>query len=270
LAERAARRNLQEKGKEATMRGLGGKSAIVTGAGNGIGAAIAQRLAAEGVRVLVADIRAERAKNTVETIRESGGQAEPCAMDVRERDDAAGAVRQAVDHFGRLDILICNAGLMDREPFLDMTDDLWHRVIDTNLYGTFICAQAAARQMVAQGGGGRIVTVASNSGIFGGIGRAAYGASKAGIMNLTQSMAMELAPHAINVNAVAPGPTRTGANPSGKPSDYIRIRMPLARLGEPSEIAAVAAFLASDDASFVTGHVYAADGGFTIAGMIDT
>jgi 3-oxoacyl-[acyl-carrier protein] reductase len=252
------------------MRGLTGKAAIVTGAGSGIGAAIAERLAAEGVHVLVADLRAERAESTVKTIRDAGGRAEPHAMDVRKREDAAGAVQQAVSHFGQLDILVCNAGLMDREPFLEMTDDLWRRVIDTNLYGTFICAQAAARQMVAQGGGGRIVTVASNSGIFGGKGRAAYGASKAGIMNLTQCMAMELAQHGINVNAVAPGPTRTGANPSGRPSDYISTRMPLARLGEPSEIAAVAAFLASDDASFVTGHVYAADGGFTIAGMIDT
>ncbi len=252
------------------MRGLKGKGAIVTGAGSGIGAAIAERLAAEGVRVLVADLRRERAESTVKSIRDAGGQAEHYAMDVRQREDAAAVVCQAVALFGRLDILVCNAGLMDREPFLEMSDDLWRRVIDTNLYGTFICAQAAARQMVQQGGGGRIVTVASNSGIFGGMGRAAYGASKAGIMNLTQSMAMELAQHDINVNAVAPGPTRTGANPSGRPSDYIRARMPLARLGEPSEIASVAAFLASDDASFVTGHVYAADGGFTIAGMIDT
>ncbi len=252
------------------MKGLNGKSAIVTGAGSGIGAAIAQRLAAEGVNVLVADLRMERAEGTCKAIRDAGGRAEPHAMDVRKREDAAEAVNQAVAQFGRLDIMVCNAGLMDREPFLDMTDDLWRRVIDTNLYGTFICAQAAGRQMVAQGSGGRIVTVASNSGFFGGTGRAAYGASKAGIMNLTQSMAMELAPHGINVNAVAPGPTRTGANPNRQPSEYIRARMPLARFGEPSEIAAVAAFLASDDASFVTGHVYAADGGFTIAGMIDT
>lgn len=133
------------------MRGLTGKAAIVTGAGSGIGAAIAERLAAEGVQVLVADLRAERAENTVKTIRDAGGRAEPHAMDVRKREDAAGAVQQAVSHFGRLDILVCNAGLMDREPFLEMTDDLWRRVIDTNLYGTFICAQAAARQMVAKG-----------------------------------------------------------------------------------------------------------------------
>ncbi len=251
------------------MRGLKGKAAIVTGAGSGIGAAIARRLAADEVRVLVADINAERADDVVRAISEAGGRGEPFVIDVRKRDDAAAAVARAVDAFGRLDILVANAGIMDREPFLDMTDDLWHRVIDTNLYGTFICAQAAARQMVAQGGGGRIVTVASNSGIFGGMGRAAYGASKAGIINLTQSMAIELAPHGILVNAVAPGPTKTRVNAGAPLSDYIRSRMPLARFGDPSEIAAVAAFLASEDASFVTGHVYAADGGFTISGMMD-
>lgn len=251
------------------MRGLKGKAAIVTGAGSGIGAAIARRLAADEVRVLVADISAERADDVVRAIAEAGGRSEPFVIDVRKREDAAAAVVRAVDAFGRLDILVANAGIMDREPFLDMTDDLWHRVIDTNLYGTFLCAQAAARQMVAQGGGGRIVTVASNSGIFGGKGRSAYGASKAGIINLTQSMAIELAPHGILVNAVAPGPTKTRVNAGAVPSDYVRSRMPLARFGDPAEIAAVAAFLASDDASFVTGHVYAADGGFTISGMMD-
>ena len=251
------------------MRGLKGKVAVVTGAGNGIGAAIARRLAADEVKVLVADLSAERAEGVVSNISEAGGTSQPFVFDVRNREDAAAAVARAVEVFGRLDILVANAGLMDREPFLEMTDDLWRRVIDTNLYGTFICGQAAARQMVKQGGGGRIVNVASNSGIFGGRGRAAYGASKAGIINLTQTMAIELAPHGILVNAVAPGPTRTRANPSAQPSDYIRTRMPLARYGEPAEIAAVAAFLASDDASFVTGHVYAADGGFTISGMMD-
>jgi 3-oxoacyl-[acyl-carrier protein] reductase len=251
------------------MRGLNGKVAIVTGAGSGIGAAIARRLAADGVKVVVADLSTERAASTVQEIAKAGCTAEPFAMDVRKREDAAAVVARAVDAFGRLDILVANAGLMDREPFLEMTDDLWNRVIGTNLYGTFICAQAAARQMVKQGGGGRIVPVASNSGIFGGRGRAAYGASKAGIINLTQTMAIELAEHGILVNAVAPGPTRTRVNAGAEPSEYIRTRMPLSRYGDPSEIAAVAAFLASDDASFVTGHVYAADGGFTISGMMD-
>jgi NAD(P)-dependent dehydrogenase (short-subunit alcohol dehydrogenase family) len=132
-----------------------------------------------------------------------------------------------------------------------------------------MCGQEAARQMVAQGGGGRIVYVASNSGVFGGRGRAAYGASKAGLINLTQSMAVELAEHDIRVNAVAPGPTKTRAVQGDIPPPSVMARMPMARFGRPEEIAAVAAFLAAEESSFVTGHVYAADGGYTIAGMME-
>jgi len=142
-------------------------------------------------------------------------------------------------------------------------------VIDTNLYGGFLCGQAAAKQMVKQGGGGRIVFVASNSGIFGGRGRAAYGASKAGIINLTQSMAIELADHNIYVNAVAPGPTPTRPEVQGALMGSAQTRRPLGRFGKPSEIAAVAALRASDDASCVTGHTYAADGGYTVAGVME-
>jgi 3-oxoacyl-[acyl-carrier protein] reductase len=150
-----------------------------------------------------------------------------------------------------------------------MSDNFFMGVIGINLYGTFVCSQVAARQMVKQGRGGRIVNVASNSGMFGGRGRAAYGASKAGIINLTQTMAIELAEHDILVNAVAPGPTRSGDHIPDKPWPSVAARMPLARFGRPEEIAAVAAFLASDEASFVTGHTYAADGGFTISGIME-
>jgi 3-oxoacyl-[acyl-carrier protein] reductase len=248
---------------------LEGKVAIVTGAGHGIGAAIAHRLARDGGKVLLCDVNAERAAKETRDIASKGGTAQACTVDVRERAEVERAVASAVAAYGRLDILVNDAGIMDREPFLDMTDELWRRVIDVNLYGTFLFAQVAARQMVRQGDGGRIVNVASNSGVFGGRGRAAYGASKAGVINLTQTLAIELAEHGILVNAVAPGPTKTRAHQPDKPGQSVLARMPLQRWGRPDEIAAVAAFLASDEATFTTGHVYAADGGFTIAGMME-
>lgn len=246
-----------------------GQTALVTGAAHGIGAAIACRLAAAGANVLIADIDADVANATAARLVADGGSAAAVGADVRERAACEAAVAAAVARWGRLDILVANAGVVDRAPFLDMDDTLWRRVIDTNLYGTFCCGQYAARQMVAQGGGGRIVNVASNSGIFGGRGRAAYGASKAGIINLTQTMAIELAEHGILVNAVAPGATRTRVTHGDTPPPSVRARMPLARYGEPAEIAEVVAFLASQRCSFTTGHVYCADGGYTVAGVME-
>ncbi|MGI9477993.1 MAG: SDR family NAD(P)-dependent oxidoreductase [Hyphomicrobiaceae bacterium] len=251
------------------MQRLGGKIAIVTGAAHGIGGAIADRLAADGAKVLAADIEFDAAEARSAAIRAAGGEAIGLKVDVRERGDTEAMVARAVAEWGRLDILVSNAGITDRQPFLEMDDALWHRVMATNLYGTFTGGQAAARQMVRQGEGGRIVHVASNSGVFGGRGRAAYGASKAGIINLTQTMAIELAEHGILVNAVAPGATRTRVTGDGDPPETVMARMPLRRFGEPSEIAAVAAFLASDECSFTTGHVYCADGGFTVAGVME-
>ena len=245
------------------------KNAMVTGAGHGIGQAIAARLADEGAKVLICDIDGARADDSVAAIRATGGTAEACIADVRSRDDVEAAVGRLVELWGRIDIQVSCAGIMDRAPFLEMSDELWHRILDTNLHGAFLCGQIAARVMVAQGKGGRIVNVASNSGIFGGRGRAAYGASKAGLINLTQTMAIELAEHAILVNAVAPGPTLTEPKIQGDLMASAASRMPLKRYGAPAEIAAVAAFLASDECSFTTGHVYAADGGFTIAGVME-
>lgn len=245
------------------------KVAMVTGAGHGIGRAIARRLASDGTRVLICDFQADAAASVKDEITAAGGSADVAVVDVRERETVAAALQQLVENWGRLDILVANAGIMDRLPFLDFTDELWHRVIDTNLYGAFVCGQLAARQMAAQGDGGRIVNVASNSGVFGGRGRAAYGASKAGIINLTQSMAIELAEHDILVNAVAPGPTLTDPARQGDLMQSAKDRMPLKRYGSPEEIAEVAAFLASDACSFTTGHVFAADGGFTVAGIME-
>ena len=160
-------------------------------------------------------------------------------------------------------MLVNNAGIMDRMPFLEMTEDFWHHQLDINLGGTFFCAQAAARSMVARGRGGRIVNMASNSGLFGGRGRAAYGASKAGIINLTQTMAIELAEHDILVNAVAPGPIETELV-MNLSEDWRKAKaagLPLGRFGKPEDVAATVAFLASEDAKIYVGQTLGPNSG---------
>jgi len=246
------------------MKRFIGKVAIVTGGGNGIGAAIAERLSDEGASVLIVDRELEAAK---EIAQKTG--ASVLAGDVSEPNTAQNAVSTALSNYGKVDVVVCNAGITDRAPFLEMTPEFFEKVIGINLKGAFYFAQAAARQMVAQQTGGRIIAVASNSGLFGGRGRTAYGASKAGLINLVQTMAIELAEHRINVNAVVPGPTKTRVTKTADLPPSVQSRMPLQRFGSPQEIAAVAAFLASDDASFVTGQAYAADGGYTTAGMME-
>ena len=245
------------------------KRAIVTGAAHGIGRATALRLALEGASVLVADSDQAAAEEAAELLSQSGGKSDAVVLDVSDRQQVNAMVDHAVTSWGGVDVLVSNAGIMDREPFLEMTDELWDRVISVNLKGVFLCGQAVARQMVDQGNGGRIVNLASNSGIFGGRGRAAYGASKAGIINLTQTMAIELAEHQILVNAVAPGATRTRAVSGEVPGPSVYNRAPLQRFADADEIAAMICFAASDDCSFTTGHVLAADGGFTIAGVME-
>ncbi len=247
---------------------LDGKVAHVTGAGAGIGRAIAVRFAAEGAKVLVSDVDGDAASRAAEEISASGGTALGQKMDVRSLPEIEGALEAAEAAFGPVDIQVCNAATKARQPFLEMEADFWREVLEINLTGVFLVAQAAARHMVAAGRPGRIIPVASNSGLFGGRGRAAYGASKAGIINLTQTMAIELAEHGILVNAIGPGPTRS--EPGLPPlSPSIDVRMPLRRYGEPEEIAAAALFLATDDASFVNGQVLMADGGFTTAGIME-
>jgi len=244
------------------------KSALVTGTARGIGRAIAACMVAEGWSVLLVDIDGEENDRTAAELADGPGRALAVTYDVKDTAAAGALVEQAVAAFGRLDVLVNNAGIMAMKPILELTEEFWHHVIDTNLTGAVFLAQAAARQMIEQGEGGRIVNVASNSGIFGGRARTSYGASKAGMINMTQSFAIELAEHDILVNAVAPGPTDTFGG-TRELMASVQARMPLGRWGRPEEIAEVALFLASDACSFTTGHVFGADGGYTVAGILE-
>ncbi len=254
------------------MTRLAGRTALVTGGGSGIGAGICERLAAEGAPVLVADLNLEAATRVAEGIRKAGGEALPFRMDVTSEADAAAAVAEAEARFGRLRTAVCNAGITDRIPVLEMRLAEFERILRTNLVGCFITAQAAARAM-ARGEdavrGGRIVTVSSVSGQFGGTGRAAYGASKGGIETLTKVLAVELAPHGIVVNGVAPGPTQIARTAHGpRQRAAFLSRMAVKRYGTPAEIAGAVAFLCGDDCGFLAGHILNVDGGFAAAGVM--
>jgi 3-oxoacyl-[acyl-carrier protein] reductase len=242
--------------------------AFITGAASGIGRAIAERFAVEGATVVIADVNTQAGAETVAAIGAAGGKAVFQLLNVTDQAAANAAVEATVQRLGRLDIHVNNAGVVNRAPFLEYGLEAWQKVIDVNLTGAFICGQAAARAM-AKAGRGRIVNISSISGQQGGTGRVAYGASKAGIISLTQTMAVELGPLGITVNAIAPGPTQVSRLVHGpKQRAAFLSRMALKKYALPSDIAAAAAFLASPDASHITGHVLNVDGGFAAAGVL--
>jgi 3-oxoacyl-[acyl-carrier protein] reductase len=243
-----------------------GRSALVTGAAQGIGRAIAERLAREGGSILVFDIEGDLAEQTAAELRAEGGCAESIGGDIARQSDVRRAVARCLELFGRLDVLAANAGIADGQPFHEIDETSWRRIIDVNLTGTFFCMQEAARAMIPAGGGA-IVATASTNAFWVETGMAHYNASKGGIVALVKSAALDLGPFGIRVNAVAPGMIRTRANyitedPVAGP-EYLK-GVPLGRFAEPSEMAAVVAFLASDDASYVSGELLVADGGTTI------
>lgn len=249
---------------------LGGRAAIVTGGANGIGREIALRLAAAGAAVLVADRDGAEADAVAGEVEAAGGRAVGRAVDVQDPAGCEALVAVACEVFGRLDTLVTSAGIARAQPFLRTTLELWQETLAVNLTGTFLCCQAATPAMVAAGGG-RIITLASVSGERGGTGRAAYGASKGGVITLTRVMAVELARHNITVNAIAPGPVETpmvAALHTAEDRTAWLGSVPARRYGTPAEVAAAAVFLASDEASYVTGHVLNVDGGFGAAGVI--
>ena len=243
-----------------------GKSILVTGAANGIGLACAKRFALGGGQVALADIDAGRVEAAARSLGGEGAVAIAIACDVTKRADLERAVATAAEHFGGLDVMVNNAGIAASAPFLDMDDALFDKVIATNLRSVFLGGQIAARQMVAQKRGGAIVNMSSVNALMAIPGLAAYGASKGGINQLTRVMAIELAPHNIRVNAIGPGTILTELARKAVLSDKaarhrVLSRTPMGRAGEPAEVAAIAAFLASSESSYITGQVIYPDGG---------
>ena len=243
---------------------LEGKVALVTGASRGIGRAIAEELAARGANVVVNyHSSAEAAEEVVRTIEEKGGAAVAVQADVSDFAAAQGLVKSTIDAFGQIDILVNNAGTTHDTLLLMMKEEQWDRVIDTNLKSVFNCCKAAARPMVRRKQGGRIINISSVSGIVGQAGQANYAASKAGIIGFTKSLAKEVGSRNITVNAVAPGFVLTDLT-AGLPDELVQQSLeyiPLRRWGELPEIANVVAFIASDQASYITGQVISVDGG---------
>ncbi|MDT7603590.1 MAG: hypothetical protein QOF61_1587 [Acidobacteriota bacterium] len=251
------------------MDRLKDKVALVTGASSGIGKAIATRFAQEGAHVAV-NYR-PGGKLDEEAARAEAASFSPTALavaaDVSKREDVERMMQQIVERFGRLDICVNNAGIEIKRPFLEVTDEEWNKVIAVNLYGCFVVSQAAARQMVKQGGGGKLIFISSVHEDIPFPEYTAYCASKGGVRMMMRNLAMELAPHKINCNNIAPGAIATPINQSvlDDPQALKNAvsEIPWGRFGRPEEVASVAVFLAGDESEYVTGSTYYVDGGLT-------
>jgi len=249
---------------------LAGKIALVTGGGRGNGRAIALGLAREGADLAIGYISDEQAaRETAAEVATFDRRAIIVQGDAADAATAARLVSETVRAFGRIDILINNAGMLQRTPFLEIAEEEWDRVLDTNLKGSFLIGQAVARQMVAQGDGGKIINISSLNQFNAGLNVAHYAVSKAGVGMLTKAMALELAQHDIRVNAIAPGLIETDMNRHDIARDEFRegrlARIPLKLIGRPDDLVAVAVLLASDDARLITGATFSIDAGAGIA-----
>jgi 3-oxoacyl-[acyl-carrier protein] reductase len=245
---------------------LTGKVALVTGAGRSIGRTIALRLAGLGAKVVVNNLSAERNAAVVEAIRAAGGEAVGVTGGVHEPAVAEACVKAALDTWGRLDIVVNNAGVTRDGLLLRMSDEQWREVLDVNLTGAFNVIRAAARPMMRQRAG-RIVNISSVVGLIGNAGQANYAASKAGLLGLTKATARELASRGITVNAIAPGFIDEGMTEhlGDDVRSALQAQIPLGRLGTADDVASAVAFLASDAASYLTGQTLSVDGGMVMS-----
>ena len=250
------------------MRGLAGKRVLVCGGSSGIGLAAARRFLEEGARVFICGLDPAEVDTAVTGLREGGGDITGLACDISNEPEVALMVDAADAALGGIDVLANNAGIAQRDPFLAITAADWDRILAVNLRGMFLVAQAVGKIMVRRGAGGVIINMSSTNGIGGEEDYAHYNASKGGVLLLTKTMAVELGRHGIRVNALCPGYIRSSLNTAitaglddSFEADYARERIPLGRVGQPEEVAAAYAFLASEDASFVHGTGLVIDGG---------
>jgi len=246
---------------------LESKVALVTGAGGGIGTAIAKRFATEGASVICTDRDLKAAEATASSITGSGGMASAFQADVSDPLQCDAQVAQTVQRFGRIDIAVNSAGIGLHAQALDTSIEDWERILRINLTGSFLTAQSAARRMIEQGGG-RIIQIGSISGQRGNMGGVAYGASKAAVMHICKVLAVELSNQGVMVNAIAPGPIETGISSHGptRKKGYLD-RIPSGCYGTVEAVANAALFLASDECEWITGHILNVDGGYGAAGL---
>ena len=245
---------------------LQGKTAIVTGAGTGIGQAIAVAFARDGASVVVDYVGDESvAKDTTGQIEAIGGKCLSVAADISNPDQVSSLIHQCIQAFGKLDIFVNNAGIEKKFAFVDYPLEEWQKIVAVNLTGPFLCSQAAAKQMIAQGGGGRIINISSIHEDLPMPTNAPYCATKGGLRMLMRTIAVELAPHQITVNNIGPGaiytPIDKDVESDPQLNDRILAEIPMGRWGKPEEVAQLAVYLASDDAAYVTGSTHFIDGG---------
>jgi NAD(P)-dependent dehydrogenase (short-subunit alcohol dehydrogenase family) len=246
---------------------LTGKVAFVTGFGSGLGRAIAVLYAAEGAAVMGTSTTESKGRETLEMIHKTGGKASFRAGDVSNMEQMRAVVEETVKNFGGIDILVNSAGVRTNGSVTDISEEDWDRTLDTNLKGAFVTSHLVVPVM-AKRGGGVIINIGARSGITGQAGRAAYAASKGGLVTLTEAMASDHARQKIRVNCICPGPTQTPMADASTPEKLARYatRVPLGRIGQPEDVAWAALYLASDEASMVTAAILPVDGGMRLTG----